>query len=804
MELEDEAKELVTINTHQGLYQFNRLPFGVASAPALFQRTMDTILRGIPHVICYIDDILVTGTTKEEHLANLEEVLKRLQKHGVKLKASKCFFFQDSVEFLGHTIDCKGLHTTSTKVKAVRNAPTPKNKHELRSFLGVVHYYGKFIPQLSTLLHPLNEMLQAGKPWSWTPNCEKAFLAVKEKLSQAPILAHYDPAVPLRLAGDASAYGVGAVLSHVYQDGTERPIAYASRTLNASERNYPQLEKEALSLVFGIKKFHQYLFGREFILLTDHKPLTTILGPKSGIPSLAAARLQRWALLLSAYQYTIQYRSTKLHGNVDGLSRLPLQNNHSVSNSTISTFNVHQIAALPVTSRQIADGTRRHPVLSRVLHYVKSGWPVAQSDPTIQPYWVRRQELTIEQGCILWGIRVIVPRSLQQQVLDELHNSHSGIVRMKAVARSYVWWPGLDKDLEDLVKSCPKCQSCRNQPAAAPLHPWLWPTKPWERVHIDYAGPIDGKMMLVVVDAHSKWPEVIIMSSTTSQATIQALRNLFASYGLPRQLVSDNGPQFSSSEFAIFLRRNGIKHILSSPYHPSSNGLAERFVRTLKSSLKNSSIKDTHQHLMDFLLNYRTTPHSTTNTAPCELFLKRPLRTRLDLMRPELEGTVFNRQAMQKQGHDQHTRRLEFFIGQRVLVRNLRDGPRWLPATVIERRGPLSYLVQIPSGAVWRRHVDHLLESNDSPQEEVTATPALSEDLPALPTSQTSPPTVSPPASDMSETEPATVPSTPGSPVSEPEPESVISSQLSPVQKPVRRNPPRARKPPERYHEIYQ
>jgi len=168
------------------------------------------------------------------------------------------------VEFLGHTIDCKGLHTTSTKVKAVRNAPTPKNKHELRSFLGVVHYYGKFIPQLSTLLHPLNEMLQAGKPWSWTPNCEKAFLAVKEKLSQAPILAHYDPAVPLRLAGDASAYGVGAVLSHVYPDGTERPIAYASRTLNASERNYPQLEKEALSLVFGINFINTYLAGNSY------------------------------------------------------------------------------------------------------------------------------------------------------------------------------------------------------------------------------------------------------------------------------------------------------------------------------------------------------------------------------------------------------------------------------------------------------------------------------------------------------------------------------------------------------------
>ena len=192
---------------------------------------MDTILQGLSHVICYIDDILVTGVSEEEHLHNLEEVLKRHQQHGVRVKAEKCAFCQDTVEFLGHRIDQRGVHTTSEKVDAILLAPTPKNQQELRSFLGLVQYYRKFIPNLSTLVHPLNELLKAGKSWRWTPDCKNAFTAAKEKLSQAPILAHFDPAVPLRLTGDASAYGIGAVLSHLYHDGTERPIAYASCTL---------------------------------------------------------------------------------------------------------------------------------------------------------------------------------------------------------------------------------------------------------------------------------------------------------------------------------------------------------------------------------------------------------------------------------------------------------------------------------------------------------------------------------------------------------------------------------------------
>ena len=257
-----------------------------------------------------------------------------------------------------------------------------------------------------------------------------------------------------------------------------------------------------------------------------------------------------------------------------------------------------------------------------------------------------------------------------QKVLKELHQSHSGIVQMKAVARSYVWWPGLDGDLETFVRSCQKCQSCHSMPAMAPLHPWLWPSLLWQRIHVDYAGPVDGRMLLVIVYAHSKRSEVISMSSTTS----------------------------------------------------------ERFVRTLKKALRSSNFADPHVKFMNFLLSYRSTPHSITNTTPSELFLHRSLWTRLDLLRPDLGAAVSQKHACQKKNHDLHSHSRDFFVGERVLVRNMRP--------VVEHRGSRSYLVQVANGVVWRRHVDHLRQTIDSSQEEEeTAVPDTNVDDSRLPPS---------------------------------------------------------------------
>ena len=523
MLLHPDDRKYTTINTHLGLFQYTRLPFGIASVPAIFQHQMEKILQGIPNIACYLDDVLITGKNNTEHVATLEKVFDRLYQWGLRLKRTKCEFLKESVQYLGYVVDAQGLHTAPDKIQAITDAPSPKTQQQLRAFLGLVNYYGKFLPSLSTTTHPLNQLLRHNVKWVWSKSCESSFQKLKSQLSAKPVLVHYDSTLPLKLACDASPYGVGAVISHVMPTGEEKPIAFGSRTLSKAERNYAQVEKEALAIIFGIKKFHQYIYGRKFLLVTDHKPLTTILSPKAGLPALAAARLQRWAIILSAYNYDIVFRPTKSRAKADCLSRLPLDNVSSpATDDSASLFNVQQIGTLPVTPQQLRAETVKDPLLSKVLRYTKDGWPHKISED-LHPFYRRRLELTIECGCLMWGIKVIVPYKLQGRVLEELHTGHIGIVKMKSLARTHVWWPSVDKQIEEIVQKCEPCQSLRNRPAPSTLHPWTWPSRPWQRLHVDFAGPFMDRSYLIVVDAHSKWPEVIPMMTTTADKTIVEL-----------------------------------------------------------------------------------------------------------------------------------------------------------------------------------------------------------------------------------------------------------------------------------------
>ena len=304
--LDKESRKYVIINTHRGLFRYNRLPFGVSSAPGIFQRTMENLLQGIPGVVVYIDDVLVTGKSEEEHLAALEETLRRLKEAGLRLKKSKCVFMASSVIYLGYRIDAESLHPVPEKVQALKEAPMPCNVSELKSYLGLPTYYSKFLPNVSTVLAPLYtncyDTIASG---SGHPNRrEPSHSRRNYSCLRSQLLVHFNPSLEIRLACDSSAYGIGAVLSHRMPDGSEKPVAFASRTLTNAERNYSRMEKEAMACVFGVKRFNSYLFGHHFILQTDHEPLQRLFNEKKSIPQQASSRIQRWALTLASYQYS--------------------------------------------------------------------------------------------------------------------------------------------------------------------------------------------------------------------------------------------------------------------------------------------------------------------------------------------------------------------------------------------------------------------------------------------------------------------------------------------------------------------
>ena len=712
--LEEESRKYVTINTTRGLFQFNRLPFGVSSAPGIFQRAMENLLQQIPGVVVYIDDILITGTNEEEHLAALEVVLTKLEQAGLRVQRNKCIFMAPSVVYLGHMIDEHGLHPVPEKVKAVHEAPSPKNVTELKSYVGLLSYYGKFLPNLSSTLAPLYKLLRKDTPWGWTSEEKKAFELSKQLLTSSQVLTHYNPKLELVLTCDASSYGIGAVLAHQMPDGTEKPIAFASRTLNPAEKKYSQIEKEGLATVFGVKRFHAYLYGRHFTLYTDHQPLMTLFNERRAVPPQASGRIQRWALLLAMYEYTLAFKPSSRVGNADAMSRLPLPDQPVVTPVPMETvLLMEHLDNSPVTAAQIQLQTRRDPHLAQVLQYTLNGWPNV-AVPELKPYWSKRTELSVQNGCILWGSRVIVPSPSRVPLLQELHGSHPGICHMKSLARMFMWWPGMDQDIEEMVRGCAECQINRPMPPQAPLQPWKWPTRPWARIHLDFAGPFLGQMFLILIDAHSKWIEVHPMTTITSMATIQKLRVTFAQLGVPETVVTDNGPSFVSEEFKLFLKKNGIAHVTSAPYHPSSNGLAERAVQIFKQGLKKLKEGTLAEKIARFLFQYRITPQSTTGVSPAELLMGRRLRSRLDLIRPNSAALVEAKQQHQKEAHDRTASIRTFSEGEAVYARNFSQGEKWIPGRILKRTGPLSFRIQLEQGQiVWRRHQDQIRKRYD-------------------------------------------------------------------------------------------
>ena len=562
-------------------------------------------------------------------------------------------------------------------------------------------------------MSPLNKLLQKNAPWVWGKEQQDVFESSKKALLNSSCLVHFDFKYPVQVVADSSSYDIGAILSHSI-DGQERPVFFASRSLTDVEKKYSQLEREALALIFALKRFHFYLYGINFTLVTDHKPLLGLFSQDKNIPVMASGRIQRWSLMMQTYRFNLKHRSGVNLGAADTLSRLPLDVPCESSPVPAEWVNLCSVLEnMPVTAKKIAQGLVKDHDLNLVHKYCQYGWPKVV-EPSLRCYASKSNELSLQDGCVLWGNRVVIPVQFRSTLLKELHTGHVGSSRMKELARSYFWWPGLDSDLEALVSSCAECLSCRPVPKHGELHPWEWPKSPWHRVHIDYAGPVDGLYFLVIVDAHSKWIEIFPTKTITSSMTISLLRSCFARLGLPVSIVSDNASCFTSQEFQTFVNNNGIHHITTAVYHPSSNGLAENAVKNFKKSYK-LGVGDVVEKLSKFLFSYRVTPHTTTGVSPAELMFGRRLRTVFDLVKPEdkIHKRVLIKQENQKKYFNPKMPRVTKFDSEDpVMIRNYASGNKWIPGVVTERTGPVSYRCETDGGVRVKRHQDQLISRN--------------------------------------------------------------------------------------------
>ncbi|XP_041985329.1 uncharacterized protein K02A2.6-like [Aricia agestis] len=360
----------------------------------------------------------------------------------------------------------------------------------------------------------------------------------------------------------------------------------------------------------------------------------------------------------------------------------------------------------PFDAQHIATETQKDKTLSQIIHYVLRGWPTRVREPELHTYWLHRSELSLQDGCLLLGNRVVVPPPLREATLRALHKMHSGIVQTKALARSYVWWPYLNENIEALVSQCNKCLEHRHMPPRT-QHEWITPTRPWSRIHIDFAGPFQNKNFLIIVDAYSRWPEVFIVNNMTSATVIRHLRTVFATHGLCEILVSDNGTAFVSEEMRQFLDSNKIRHITTAPYHPATNGLAERMVQTVKDKIRKMDYLTWDVKIPNMLLGLRATPCAGTQKSPAELLMNRRIRTLLDTLHPD----HIQRRRTDKQIHVNCQRRnRETNVGCKIRYRNYASGPNWLPGVIVEKTGPSSYKVQTEGGLIIDRHIDQIIK----------------------------------------------------------------------------------------------
>ena len=648
--LDEDSRQISTFQSHEGLHRFKVLFFGASPASDLFHEEIKTAMNGVPGCVSIHDNILVWGSTAEEHEANLEACLQRMEDRNLNARYSKCNFGKTSVSWFGWIFSADGMSADPQKIQSILEAGQPQNCEDIKSFLQACQFNAKFMLDsdlaYAQITAPLHASTRKGATFNWLQECEDAYNQIIEAMTSETTLRPFDPKLKKKLVTDAGPTGIAASIFQELPDGTWVPIDHTSRSLTACEIKYSQIEKESLAQAWGMTIHRYYLLGIHFESFTDHQPLIPIYsGRKKG-----NARVERHRLKVQGFQYDMKYLPGK--GNpCDYQSRhpLPLESftERQLEDMVIDVDDelcINKIITddLPdaITLHMIQTATKEDPVSQKLIQAISRGY--IGNDDELKPYRQMLHELTYTRGIILRGDKLVIPDtefapgvgSLRQVITDIAHEGHQGIVKCKQLLRSKVWFPNLDDMVEAKVSGCIACQATTFTPRRDPLKPSPLPQRPWQNVASDLWGPLPtGGHVLVLVDEYTRYPEIEFLHRTSADAVVPHLNRIFSTHGFPEQLKT-GGPPFNGTDshgFQMYMRWAGIKHITVSPEHPEANGLAENFMKMVKKVWHTTQIekKNFRQEIFKYLRHYQSTPHSSTGRPPTELLFNRKVHTRL-------------------------------------------------------------------------------------------------------------------------------------------------------------------------------
>ena len=666
IKLDEDSRAISTFRTHEGLHRFKVLFFGPSPASDLFHELVSQALHGLPGCVSIHDNILVWGKTPEEHLQNLDKCLNRPEERGLTLRREKCTFGAASVNWFGWEFSASGMSADPKKVAAIKAAGRPSSPDDVKSFLQACQFNARFMFEsekaYAQLTGPLRELTQKGRRFRWTPACEASYQEICRAMTSDAALRPFDPELPTKHVADAAPDGIASSLFQELPNGSWVPVDHASRALTPVEQNYSQFERESLAQAWGINHHRHYLLGIEFETYTDHRPLLAVYnnGRRGN------ARVERHRLKVQEYTFTMRHLPGSSNP-CDYMSRHPralddysaserqdmdLEADDDVCISTIITNDLPDAVDLKTVQR----ATQEDATSQKLIRCIERGQ--LNKDEALKPFRDVFMELMYAHGVILRQDRMYIPDveigpglgSLQRLVVDLAHEGHQGVVKCKRLLRGKVWFPQMDKLVEQKIAGCRGCQASTRTVTRDPLRPTPLPERAWQHVDMDFWGPLpSGDYLLVVIDEYSRYPVVEPTQSTGGDTVIPILDKIFSTHGFPDSAKTDGGPPFNSHAFQSYMRWAGCQHKKVSAEDPEANGLAENFMKVLKKSWHTLMVecKNPKQEMYKLLRQYRATPHSSTGRAPAEVLFNRPFKTRL----PNLARPTHGSQGL-KEKHD--------------------------------------------------------------------------------------------------------------------------------------------------------